>query len=235
MKSRYNIKHIVLLFFLLLCSSAMWAQQEIYSYSVEDSISRCPSEMDMEQYFTSPKFDYEHTKQSTSWWYYILNALSYLFNAVSTISPVVIALLIIIAAIVVVLIALNIGGFNLNLSLLRPKEHKLIQYSEIENIDNTDLKAMEQLYIKHGAYREAIRVQYLILLQLLNKAGAIKWHPKKTNSDYLNEMRKNSLYKPFKDATLNYEYCWYGHFSVDEQLFTKLNNQYQSITKQVIQ
>ncbi|NNF02694.1 MAG: hypothetical protein HKN22_08405 [Bacteroidia bacterium] len=92
--------------------------------------------------------------------------------------------------------------------------------TEIDLIDKPDLEQMLENAIAQSDYRLSVRIQYLILLQLLNINGSIKWKPNKTNSHYLEELRNSLLlYKPFQDITRFYENAWYGTSVVTQSAF----------------
>lgn len=73
----------------------------------------------------------------------------------------------------------------------------------------------------NGNYRLAVRYYYLWLLKRLTEREIIKWHPDKTNSDYIYEIKNETLKKDFSYLSYVYEYSWYGDFPIDNNAFTK--------------
>ena len=70
-------------------------------------------------------------------------------------------------------------------------------------------------------YRLAIRYYYLWLLKKLAAREIIDWHPDKTNTDYVYEIKDGALRKDFEYLSYVYDYSWYGEFTVDATAFGK--------------
>ena len=102
-------------------------------------------------------------------------------------------------------------------------------------INNPELEKMLELFIQHKAYREAIRVHYLLMLKQMNDLNLIIWDKQKTNRDYQKELRNHELLLQFNNLTHHYEYSWYGHFMVDDLLFQSINQQFSEFKRATVQ
>jgi len=96
-----------------------------------------------------------------------------------------------------------------------------------ENIHDIDFTAELQKTIETGNYRLAVRLLYLDCLKKLNDSGLIRWQPAKTNIAYVNELDDAILQSEFKKLTRQFEYIWYGDFSINHQHFIQLHAAFQ--------
>ena len=88
----------------------------------------------------------------------------------------------------------------------------------------SDFDAMIRIAVQSGNYRLAIRYHYLQTLHLLAVKNQIQLAADKTNYQYVKELSNKNYQNDFAAITLNYEYVWYGEFSIDESVYGKLKN-----------
>ena len=50
----------------------------------------------------------------------------------------------------------------------------------------------------------------------------IDWQRDKTNHEYVLELRRDVLRRPFAELTTLFEYVWYGDFTVDEGIYGRV-------------
>ena len=79
----------------------------------------------------------------------------------------------------------------------------------------------------------ATRYLFLKTLKNLSDKGCISFTSEKTNKEYLNEMRQHNYYEEFGKLTRDYEYVWYGKFSIDNKQYQKLKEDFSSFNKKV--
>lgn len=118
--------------------------------------------------------------------------------------------------------ALLIGIIVVLIKQLRPPElieKRVVNLDEIEDIAELNVDEELDKALGDGDLRLAVRIQYLRVLQRLSEQESIRWKPKKTNSDYVVEMRNHELYGIFKMITRNYDYVWYGKREVTKDLY----------------
>jgi hypothetical protein len=82
-------------------------------------------------------------------------------------------------------------------------------------------------------YRLAIRLYFLKLLKILDQKDLIEWKNFKTNTDYVRELKDNSLYKPFRDLSFSYEYIWYGEFEPNLEEFEEVSQDFDRCFNQL--
>ncbi|MBC7451596.1 MAG: hypothetical protein H7259_08930 [Cytophagales bacterium] len=101
-----------------------------------------------------------------------------------------------------------------------------------ENIAEWPLQKLLNKYIQEGDIRNAIRIYYLMALQLLHLNGFIKWEKDKTNSRYVMEFASHERSKDFSTLTRIYETTWYGQFIPDEAMFAIAKSQFTMFNAQ---
>lgn len=85
-----------------------------------------------------------------------------------------------------------------------------------EDVEDMDLESLINKALQDNDYRLAIRYQYLKTLKHLAQKNVIKYHAKKTNLDYLNELTSKDQKKGFSYLSYLYSYIWYGEFAISE-------------------
>lgn len=90
-----------------------------------------------------------------------------------------------------------------------------------ENIHEMDFRTMIDKTRSSGEYRLGVRYYYLWLLKKLSAREIIDWHPDKTNTDYLYEIKNDAMRKDFEYLSYIYDYSWYGEFEIDSTAFAK--------------
>jgi hypothetical protein len=77
-----------------------------------------------------------------------------------------------------------------------------------------------------GDYNLAVRYLFLQLLKRLSERELIFFAPGKTNRLYVGELDGQSYQSEFAALTRNYEYVWYGKFSIDRDRYQALKNEF---------
>jgi|GEM_PF-1883401 len=98
----------------------------------------------------------------------------------------------------------------------------LLNLEDIEDIETIDAKTGLEIALEAENYREAVRMLFIQLLQVLVTEDSIKWKPKKTNRDYLREMTDHPKVAHFRNLVLAYEQVWYGEHEIDKPFFDVL-------------
>ena len=95
---------------------------------------------------------------------------------------------------------------------------------DVEDIGAVDLASRLRAAEAAGDLREAVRVRYLLALQGLDAAGAIRWRRDKTNRQYVAEVAAagGGLEAPFRRATRAFDAVWYGERAVSQALYREL-------------
>ena len=114
------------------------------------------------------------------------------------------------------------------LVLSLPHDAVALQFgTDEQEISLEKLNEMLQLYRNNGAYREAVRVLFHLYLRVLQEKGAIKLRNYKTNVDYFHEIGDESEKMRFQRLSHMFEAIWYGHLSVSEAQYKKMEMEFK--------
>jgi len=86
----------------------------------------------------------------------------------------------------------------------------------------TDFDSLIRTALQNNNYRHAVRYQYLRSLHYLAGKNLVELAPDKTNFQYVREIKNRDMQNEFASLTLNYEYVWYGEFSIESEVYQKI-------------
>jgi hypothetical protein len=101
-----------------------------------------------------------------------------------------------------------------------------------EDLQGTDWLKLLDNAAAAGNLREAVRYGYLHVLQVLQDQGRIDYRPGKTNRDYYNELAGGRAAPLFRSLSRQYEYTWYGGYSITAPLFEAYRAELQTLKNQ---
>ena len=216
---------LVLSIYLLPCTAN--AQKAKYSHE-QLKVEKVPVDK-IEHYRNDNDFKYFKEEQAGDGfgallWFYLIKFLDYIFSNKG--APPYVRLTIYALFIAFVIIML----FRANYSWMFGKNKSLRNTGNMhlsEEIHNIDFDKEINQSLKKADYRPAIRFLYLKFLDMLDKAGFIKWMPGKTNKKYLHEITEPELIELFKKLSRIYEYSWYGHFEPDKKHFEHFYKEFE--------
>ncbi len=84
-----------------------------------------------------------------------------------------------------------------------------------------------------GNLRLAIRLYYLLAIQKLVNIGLIRFHIKKTNVEYCNDLLGYENYQAFKDCTKYYNYVWFGEFAIDAKKYESIKSVFNQFLSKI--
>lgn len=91
-----------------------------------------------------------------------------------------------------------------------------------EGYSREELDKMLQLYRNNQAYREAVRILYLMYLKFLHHTGVVALRINKTNKEYCSEIKNELTRSAFRKLSRLYDYVWYGQFSIASQEYAQI-------------
>jgi len=110
---------------------------------------------------------------------------------------------------------------------------KEITTEQDEHPGDKDYNRLVRLAIEKQDYRLATRYLYLQSLYKLITNGSISFAADKTNFQYLAELYGKPYHKEFASLTLQYEYVWYGGFSINEMLFKNIQSSFTKFNQAI--
>ena len=181
----------------------------------------------MEAYKIMPEYIYDRFEKPESWWdkfkrwFWSQVVVSNLSNKI------ILYVLIGIAVLILLFVILKLIGIEISGLFIFTKNNKVtnLNFKQGEDdIYNDNLEKTLSIAIKNKAYREAVRILYLLNLKHLDSAAFIDWKPWKTNKDYYYELTSKEYQSLFKKLVIQYEYIWYGQFNIEENGFVKIQS-----------
>ncbi len=215
-------------------SNGVMSQTKVEAWDNSLVEVRQPDSSSIEKIKSNPEYQYEVAQNEASLWDRFLKWLRSFFGNGGEAGDWVVNLIIIVAVIAFAVIAFIIIGAPIQgLFIFRRnfKSNRVIFTSGVDDIHDVRLESMLKVFIESKAWREAVRVLYLLSLRELNIKGIIKWEMGKTNYEYLLELKGDTLKQQFKQATLHFEYAWYGQFDVSDQQFKSIQNDYFTLNQ----
>lgn len=97
-----------------------------------------------------------------------------------------------------------------------------------ENLSEINLNDLIVKAEKEQNYPLAIRYLHYQNLQNLDKKGLIEWNPKKTNQQFINQIKQENIQTSFANNTKVFNQIWFGEFNIDAtqyQTFKAMFNQ----------
>jgi len=128
-------------------------------------------------------------------------------------------LVIVIVAALVIFAVIKLIGLDLKIFAGKSKAVEVPYDESLENIHEINFNEEIEKAVASGNYRLAVRLLYLRSLKLLSDQELIMWQPEKTNQTYIDELIDLERKQQFKVLTLQFEYIWYGDFSIDKEGF----------------
>lgn len=127
-------------------------------------------------------------------------------------------------------------SLGIDVSNLWRRESKKIQVpftESLEDIHGINFDDEIEKAISQHNYRLAVRLLYLKCLKHLSDCKLITWQIDKTNAAYLYELTDADQKQTFSSLTKEFEYIWYGNFSIDQKGFNDIYRLFQDFKKQV--
>jgi hypothetical protein len=140
----------------------------------------------------------------------------------------------------IIILAVFVGGLLLylggnNVGLFRKKKVLIGDSLEEEEITEDIFAINYQKEIDkaaaQGNYRVAVRLMFLRLLKNMSDKNIIRYKQDKTNLDYLMELHPTGYYSHFFRLARNFEYSWYGHFTINEDGYKVIRNDFDQFEK----
>ncbi len=227
----YFLKSLILTLFILNGISCYSQEKQDIPIDSSNVEYRHPSIAKMEAYKNMDDYKYNTYVAPESYWDKFLKWFFSLFKGVGIQPNVIKYSFIGIGVLLLLFIVLKLIGIKPSGLFIISHDSKVTQlnfkHSE-DDIYNQNLDELLQLSIRNNAYRDAVRIHYLICLRHLDQTRIIDWKPWKTNHDYYYEIKDKNHSQSFKQLVTSYEYVWYGHFSVNNDIFNDIKLQFES-------
>ena len=113
------------------------------------------------------------------------------------------------------------------------REDEQMEAEPVKLSDYSDYNLLIATAENSGDYNLAIRYLFLQLLKSLSERKLIFFAPGKTNRLYVGELKGQRYQAEFAVLTRNYEYVWYGKFSINHDRYQALKNEFIQFSKNI--
>lgn len=97
-----------------------------------------------------------------------------------------------------------------------------LQIESTEDLTYSDFQTLAIAAEATQDWRLAFRYRYLWVLQQLQTNNQIVWHPYKTDSDYLQEIKSHGLKTAYEPLMKAYSFIWYGQKEINQTQYHRL-------------
>ncbi len=211
----------------------------IESLNIDPSESKQKSKEIIQKYNSQEFNYYEDTKDNFSFWERIERRISQIINALfpnlsaqSHKATLYVLIIFGIAALVFTVYKVVFSGKKVIGKELKEKEKSELRFIE-KNLEHVDLEGYFNKAMNENNYDLAIRYLHLSNLQALSLKGIIEWNYRKTNTDFLNEIKDKDLQERFQQSTSIFNYVWFGNFKLDKNQFENYKNELLDFKNQI--
>lgn len=206
---------------------------------IDDSVSKSTF-TNIQGKYNSDEFNYEdNTINRLSWWKRLSRRVSEFINSLIpdfnlNLGHITYYILVGIGLIALIYIIYRLAISGKGLKFKEEKEEGEIAPEWMEKkLTELDLQTFLRQALAENNYMLAIRYLHLINLKKLAAKGQIEWDYKKTNHEFLREIKNRDLSSDFSLTIRIYEYIWYGKFAVDENKFKKYKRLFNSLNQKI--
>jgi len=182
---------------------------------------RHPPYQQIEAWRSNPRYNYDRDAGPGFWNYLMSRVLQWFLSSVGGRSWV-FYLFLGIGGLFVLYLIIKILGIPVSglLVLSRPHESSGLQFREDEqDYSSEKLIEMFKMFRENGAYREAVRVLFLLYLKELHERGLVVVRRFKTNHDYFREIKLQPEKELFRKRMRLFDFVWYGHADISSHQF----------------
>lgn len=140
-------------------------------------------------------------------------------------------IILIIAGLLVLMALLRLLGipFSGLFVMSRQREDSTLRFNdEEEDYTPSKLKEMLRLFRNNGAYREAVRVMFLLYMRELQERRLITIRRFKTNYDYYREINEPKEKENFRKRMRVFDIIWYGHAELSADQFREIEKVFKT-------
>lgn len=105
-----------------------------------------------------------------------------------------------------------------------------LQIDTEEDLVHSDFHSLATAAESENNWRLALRYQYLRVLQQLQHNNQIVWHPYKTDSDYLHEIKNLNQRAALEPLVRAYSFTWYGQKEITQAQYQRLMSSIRSFS-----
>ena len=142
--------------------------------------------------------------------------------------------LLILAAVLIFLIIMLINNISrITTDRALSGNNQQVEIDDPDHYEKSDLERFLKDALESANYRLAIRVQFLMVIKLLQDRELIAWKKEKTNTDYLLELRQQEFKNAFKYLVKVFERIWYANYDIDRLFYESLSEKFEYLKMKI--
>ncbi len=102
-----------------------------------------------------------------------------------------------------------------------------------ENLPMVTLNKIFDDALEKGDYRSALRINFLMILQRMIDARLIVWKKRKTNEQYLKEIKDQNVILPFGMIVKIFDDVWYGEAHITSVQFEGIRRNFETLNANI--
>ena len=204
--------------------SASLAQVEAWDEGGVDY--RQPPVEQIEQWKNSPRYVYDRDAGPGFWNFIFARVLNWLGSFMGE-RPWSFYVLLVIGGLLVLFLLLrllDVPVAGLFVMSRHKGESQLRFVDEAHEYPTAKLKEMLAMFRNNKAWREALRMMFLIYLRELEARGEITIKPFKTNQEYYREIQDSQIKETFRKRKRLFDIVWYGHVELNGDQFGQVES-----------
>ncbi len=231
--TRVNIKQFIL--FLFVFCGVYGRPVGAQSQPASNLEYRLPREEKQEKYLSDDDFSYERPGAPATFepWEKFKRWLGNLLRGIFGAAPsgqTLLRIFYILASLIIIWAVVKLVMADMNLGFQKSRKVNSPDYRvNEENIHTIDFERELVAAREQSQWRLLIRLQYLYLLRQLSQNGLISIREGKTNHDYMYEIQDTELRGHLSSFSRIFEYTWYGHFEVSEEVLGEADRQFNHL------
>jgi len=233
----YPMRFLFILICLLCCTGAKAADSLYVKVDTVEHTLRSIDTTTLTRYKNDPAFNYSEQVVPVGWWEIFKQWLNEFLQRLFSSRGSAIAFkwfIILVGVTALLLLIYKLAGMDLMHIFTKKQAAQMPeQDTAAENIHIIDFNEEIRAAIEKGNFRLAVRLLYLQSLKILTDKQLIDWQPDKTNQRYIDELNEAVYQAHFAHLTGQFEYIWYGGFSVREADFGRIRQDFITFNQSV--
>lgn len=183
--------------------------------------------------YSSKAFDYNDVQPPKEKSNFLSNILNYILSFLAKLPWVFIFYVIVILFILFIGYRIYKNGGLLKQNARKISEETDFNYIE-QNLNNINLNELISKAENNNNYPLAIRYLHYQNLQNLDKYGIIEWNPKKTNQQFINQIKNEKNKLDFQENTRIFNQIWFGEFVINADDYQNLKVMFNQFNQTII-
>jgi hypothetical protein len=183
----------------------------------------------IEEWQSAPKYRYDRDESGPGFWNYLFSRILYWLMSATSGKPWFFYVLLFLGGFLILFLLLRMLNVPVTGLFVMSHHHEnsRLQFNDNEfDYSSANLRDMLAMYRNNGAYREAVRVMFLLYLRELHGRQIITIRHFKTNYDYFREIQSDNEQREFRKRMRLFDVVWYGQVNLTMLQFNEIEKEF---------